>query len=165
VALDAPTAVRSVALLEMALLVVPSGPFAAEAVRKYRAGDKKTAVDIWMRGVCGADYRAVLERVLPGAVDQAVADADTFFDQELPALLRWEFGRAEAGRVTQPALVVLGGASSEVNATFARRNDLLLAWLPRAEPFVLPGTTHLLHVQDPRGMAEGLAAFLSRLVG
>jgi hypothetical protein len=26
---------------------------------------------------------------------------------------------------------------------------------------VLPGATHLLQVQDPRGMAEGLAAFFS----
>lgn len=162
VALDAPDAVRSVALLEMALLAVPSGPFAAEAVQRYRAGDVRAAVDTWLRGVCGADYADVLERALPGAVDQAVADADTFFGQELPALRQWVFGPAEAGRVTQPALVVLGGRSGEVNTTYAARNGLLLAWLPRAEPFVLPGATHLLQVQDPHGMAEGLAAFLRR---
>jgi pimeloyl-ACP methyl ester carboxylesterase len=164
-ALDHPSAVRSVALLEAALLAVPSAPFAGEAVGQFRSGDRPTAVDTWMRGVCGAHYREALDRALPGAFEQAVADADTFFGQELPALREWSFGPAEASRVTQPALVVLGGRSNEVNVTFAQRNELLLAWLPHAEPFVLPGATHLLQVEDPRGMAEGLAAFLAKGAG
>jgi pimeloyl-ACP methyl ester carboxylesterase len=161
-ALDVPATVRSLALLEMALLTVPSGPFAAEAVGQYRAGDRRTAIDTWMRGVCGPAYRGVLDRTLPGAFDQAVADADTFFGNELPALRDWSFGPAEAGRISQPALVVLGGRSNEVNTTFAQRNELLLAWIPHAEPFVLPDATHLLQVQNPGGMARGLAAFLAR---
>ena len=163
VALDHPAAVRSLALLETALMAVPSLPYTAEAVAQYRSGDKRTAVDTFMRGVCGPDYREVLERVLPGAFDQAVTDADTFFAQELPSLREWSFGPKEAARVTQPTLVVLGGRSNEVNATFAQRNELLLAWLPNAEPFVLTDATHLLQVEDPRGMAEGLAAFLARV--
>ena len=46
--------------------------------------------------------------------------------------------------------------------TFAERRELLLSWLPNAEPFDLPGATHLLHVQNPAGMAEALAAFFAR---
>jgi hypothetical protein len=34
--------------------------------------------------------------------------------------------------------------------------------LPNVEPFVLPGATHLLQIQNPRGMAEALAAFFAR---
>jgi hypothetical protein len=41
------------------------------------------------------------------------------------------------------------------------RQALLLTWLTNAEPFVLDGATHLLHIQNPRGMAEALAAFVS----
>ena len=162
VALDHPATVRSLSLLEMALLAVPSAPFAAEAIGQYRSGDRPTAVDTWMRGVCGPEYREVLDDALPGAFDQAVADADTFFAGELPALRAWPFGAEEAARVIQPALVVLGGRSNEVNITFAQRNELLLSWLPNAEPFVLKDATHLLQVQDPAGMARGLAAFLAR---
>lgn len=33
---------------------------------------------------------------------------------------------------------------------------------PRPKPFVLAEANHLLHVQNPRGMAEGLAAFFGR---
>jgi pimeloyl-ACP methyl ester carboxylesterase len=160
-ALDHPDAVHSLALLETALLTVPSGPFAGDAVRAYLAGDRAAAVDIWMRGVCGPDYRTVMDRVLPGAVDRAVSDAATFFGQELPAVREWTFDRSHAERITRPALRVLGARSGEVSPAFGRRHDLLLAWLPRAEPFVLPDATHLLQVQNPVGLARGLARFFT----
>jgi pimeloyl-ACP methyl ester carboxylesterase len=161
-ALDAPETVGSLALLEPALLAVPTGPYGAQATERYRAGDKAGAVDAWMRGVCGPDWRAVFEEALPGAVEQAVADADTFLGKELPAVRAWSFGQEDAGRVTQPALAVLGARTREVTPVFDQRHELLLAWLPNVEPFVLPDATHLLQVQNPRGMAEGLAAFFAR---
>jgi pimeloyl-ACP methyl ester carboxylesterase len=112
-----------------------------------------------MRGVCGPDYRAALEQALPDAFDQAVADADTFFGQELPAVTQWTFGQGEAARIAQPALVVTGENSVP---TFRERRDLLLSWLPNVEAFELPAATHLLHVQNPGAMAKALAAFFSR---
>jgi hypothetical protein len=54
---------------------------------------------------------------------------------------------------------VLGESTT---ATFAERRELLLSWLPNVEPFDLPDATHLLHVQNPRGMAESLANFYAR---
>ena len=103
-----------------------------------------------------------LEQALPGAFDQAVADADTFFEQELPAVQQWPFGEADASRVTQPVLAVLGGDSPEVSPVWAERQALLQTWLTDVEPFVLPDATHLLHVQRPRAMAEALAGFFTR---
>jgi pimeloyl-ACP methyl ester carboxylesterase len=161
-ALDAPEAVRSLALLEPALLAVPTGTYGPEAVERYRAGDKAGAVETWMRGVCGPAYAEVLERTIPGALEEAVADADTFFGQELPAVRAWSFGPEEAARVTQPALAVLGAETRQVTPVFDQRHELLLAWLPRAESFVLPGATHLLHLQNPTGMAAALAGFFAR---
>jgi pimeloyl-ACP methyl ester carboxylesterase len=161
-ALDAPDRVLSLALLEPALLAVPSGPYAGEAIGRYRDGDRPGAVDAWMRGVCGPDYRAALERAIPGAFDQAVTDLDTFFGQELPGLREWPFTEQDAARITQPALAVLGARSDEVSPVFRRRHELLLAWLPNVDEFILPGANHLLHVLNPRGMAERLASFFAR---
>jgi hypothetical protein len=45
---------------------------------------------------------------------------------------------------------------------FGETHRLLLTWLPHAEGFVLPGTTHLMQLEDPQGMAEVLAAFWAR---
>lgn len=165
-ALDAPQTVRSLVLLEPAV-PVPSGaaplrPGATSAIELFRAGDKAGAVDAFMKTVAGPTYRAVLDRMLPGAFAQAVADADTFFGQELPAVREWKFGAQQAALIRQPALVVMGGRSHEVSPIWQQRQDLLLASLDNAEPFVLDGATHMLHLHNPRGLAERLAIFFAR---
>ena len=120
---------------------------------------RPAAVDIFFRGVFGPGYRAALDHGLPGAFEQAVADADAFFTQEIPALQQWPFTEDDAHRIPQPALAVLGTASPPM---FAERQKLLLHWLPNAEPLDLPGLTHLLHAQDPAAVADGLTGFFAR---
>ena len=165
-ALDAPEAVQSLVLMDAARPAVPSPAqqqfvqtVAAPALERYMAGDLVSAVDTWMRGVCGPDYRDALERVLPGAIEQAVADAATFFGQELPAVMEWKFGPKEAAQIRRPALVVTGANSI---ATFHERGRLLLDWLPNAGSFDLPDATHLLQVENPGALAEALGAFFAR---
>jgi pimeloyl-ACP methyl ester carboxylesterase len=165
-ALDAPDAVHTLTLMEAARPAPPTDAerqfgtdVALAALQRYRAGDKPAAVGIFFRGVLGPDYRAALERGLPGAFAQAVADADAFFTQEIPAIQQWPFTEDDARRIRQPALAVRGTASP---ALFADRHKLLLDWLPNAEPLDLPGLTHLLHAQDPAAVADGLTGFLAR---
>jgi pimeloyl-ACP methyl ester carboxylesterase len=165
-ALDAPDAVQTLTLMEAAR---PAAPTDAErqfgtdvmmpAIQRYRAGDKAAAVDIFFGGVLGPGYHATLDHGLPGAFEQALADADAFFTQEVPAIRQWPFTKNDAHRIQQPALAVLGTASP---AMFAERHRLLLHWLPNAEPLDLPGLTHLLHAQDPAAVATGLAGFFAR---
>ena len=169
VALDAPEIVHSIVLMEPALPVA-LGPermlstraATASVFEAYRAGDKARAVDGFMRNVSGPDYRSVLDQVLPGAFEQGVKDADTFFGQELPALQQWALKREDAARITQPVLSVVGAKSKEVSPIWTERHEMVLTWLPKAEGFVLPDATHLLHVQHPRAVAEALAAFFAR---
>ena len=99
--------------------------------------------------------------MLPGAFARAVADAGTDFELDA-GLLDWGFGEAEARRITQPVLSVLGGESEALWPRFGETHRLLLAWLPRAEASVLPGAAHGLQLQNPRGTAEALAAFFAR---
>src|SRR5262249_22249971 len=102
-ALDAPPIVHSIVLMEPALPVSALGPdrmvatraWMAPVLEAFHAGDKARAVDGFMRGVSGPSYRAVVDRVLPEAFEQAVIDADTFFGQELPAVLQWSFRRED----------------------------------------------------------------------
>jgi pimeloyl-ACP methyl ester carboxylesterase len=165
-ALDAPDMVQSLAVLEPALMAVPSAEtarsFVGTAMQLYQAGDRPGAVDTFLRGTCGPGYRASLDRALPEAFDHAVADADTFFGQEMPAIQQWSFSREDARRITQPVLAVIGEKSLELSPIWGERQQLLLTWLPKAEPFVLSGASHLLFLQNQKGMAEGLAAFFAR---
>ena len=159
IAADAPDVVHSLAVLEPALMAVPSPPEVPQALELYRSGDTRSAVETFLRGTCGPNARAVLEKKIPGAIDQAFADADTFFRHELPALRQWCFGPEEARAISQPVLAVLGENS---DSRFHQRQKLLLEWLPNVEPFVLTGAGHLLHLENPSGLAEGLAAFFGR---
>jgi 3-oxoadipate enol-lactonase len=169
-ALEAPEMVQSIVLMEPALSVPNLGPermlstraAMAPVLEAYRAGDRARAVDGFMRNVSGPGYRGVLDQVLPGAFEQGVKDADTFFAQELPSLQQWALTREDAARITRPVLSVVGARSMELSPIWRERHEMILTWLPEAEGFVLPDATHLLHVQYPRAVAEALGAFFAR---
>jgi pimeloyl-ACP methyl ester carboxylesterase len=165
-ALDFPKAVHTVVSMEAARPVPATelqadfvSTFVQPAVARYRAGETEAAVDTFMRGVFGEGYRPILEQGMPGAFDRAVIEADAFFTQELPALQQWAFAEEDGRQIEQPVLLVLGERSTP---TFPERRDVLLSWLPNAEPFDLHDTRHLLHVEHPRPVAEALAGFFAR---
>jgi pimeloyl-ACP methyl ester carboxylesterase len=164
-ALDAPGVTHSLALLEPGLMVGASAQgyreSLARGVVRYREAGAEVVVDEFLQARWPA-YRATLDRVLPGAFAQAVADAETWFEREVLGQLEWRFGEAEAWRISQPTLSVLGGESDAHWSRFGETHRLLLAWLPHGEGFVLPGTTHFMQLENPRGMADALAAFWAR---
>ena len=164
-ALESPGVVHSLALLEPGLMVGASAQgyreSLARGVERYREAGAEVVVDEFLQARWPG-YRATLERVLPGAFAQAVADAETWFEREASGQLGWHFGEAEFQRISQPTLSVLGGESDAHWSRFGETHRLLLGWLPRGEGFVLPGTTHFMQIESPRGMAEALAAFWAR---
>jgi len=165
-ALDAPEVVHSLVLLEPGLFEVPSGALLAEAfgpaLERYGAGDKEGAADSFVRWAVGPNYRAWLDRLIPGAYQQLVADADTVLGVELPSLQEWRITREDARRITQPVLGVLGAESASIWPGWNEVQDRLREWLPQTEPFVLAGSNHALQEKDPRGIAEAMAPFLAR---
>jgi pimeloyl-ACP methyl ester carboxylesterase len=165
-ALDHPATVRSLILLELSLLSVPSGEAflqqAGPAFEAYGTGDHEQALAIFMSVVSGLDWetcRAVLEDRLPGAVAQAIKDADTFFGIELPALTQWAFGRDQAAAIHCPVLSVLGAQTQPLWVEVA---DFLRASLPHVEDCTIDGVGHLLHIQRPQPVARGMTKFLAR---
>jgi len=164
-ALDTPAVVHSLALLEPGLMVGASAQGYRESlsrnVERYREAGAEVSVDEFLRARLPG-YRAVLDRELPGAFDQAVADAGTTFECELAGQPDWSFGEAEAQRIGHPTLSVLGGESEALWPRFGEAHRLLLAWLPNAEGFVVPGARHFLQLEYPRVVAEALAAFWAR---
>ena len=169
VALEAPEAVRSLTLLEPALLDVPSGDALmqglAPVMEAYQSGESAAAVDAFLRGVCGDGYRESMERVAPGGMAQAETDAATFFEGEFVALGEWAFTREDAARIRQPVMAVLGAGSEALWPGWREGHERVLEWMPQAKPFVLAGAAHLLQVERPREMAAALAEFLHGVNG
>jgi pimeloyl-ACP methyl ester carboxylesterase len=165
-ALDAPQAVHSLVLLEAALLDVPSGALVPEAigpaVQLYQAGDKEGAADRFLRWAVGPGYRTFLDRLIPGAYAQLVADADAFFADELPGIQAWRLTPEEARRIAQPVLAIHGAESAADWPGWREVLDRLRRWIPQTEAVVLPGANRALEEMDPRGVAEAMAPFLAR---
>ena len=163
-ALDRSEVVHTVSVLELSLLSVSSGAAflqaAGPAFEAYAAGDHETAIAMFMSGVSGLDWetcRDLLDDRVPGAVPQAIKDADTFFGIELPALTEWVFGAEQAAVIEQPVLSVLG---SNTEPLWVEVDDRLRAWLPHAETSTIERAGHLLHIQRPESVARGIAQFL-----
>jgi pimeloyl-ACP methyl ester carboxylesterase len=162
-ALDSPERVGSVVLLEPAARGVSSSAEIAAALRPviaaYAAGDTAGAVDGFLRHVCGDRYRATLDRVVPSAFGEALEEADLFFQAEMPAVQAWSLMPGDAERITQPVLNVLGAESAP---RFAQGSELVQSWLPHAERFSVPDAGHLLMVQNPTALAQGVSEFVAR---
>lgn len=163
-ALDAPDAVRSLAVMEPALPSVLGNAPAfnetmSEAASLYESGNPAGAVELFGQEVGGADYRAAFDQTLPeGSIDRWVADADALFG-DAQALQSWAFTRDEAARITQPVLNMTGGRTTPyLRAAYERVQE----WLPHAENVVLPDATHCMLQTNPEGAAERLADFFSR---
>ena len=165
-ALDHPETVHTLLLLELSLLSVPSGEAflnrAEPAFEAYARGDHAGALAIFTSAVSGLDWptcRAVLEGRMPGSVEQAIGDADTFFGIELPALTEWAFDAEQAAAIRRPVLSMMGTGTQPLWVEVA---DFLRSSLPQVEDCTIDGVGHLLHIQRPEPVARGMAEFLGR---
>lgn len=176
-ALDEPNLVQSVALLEPALMGAIARAEAGyrpetadsqrqfregmkEVDRAYESGDPRGALLAFLETRAGAAFRNVLEWLRKtGEFDQAVRDAGTFLRVEMPMAYAWHFTAAEAARIKNPLLSILGVHSP---ARARKVHEVLAAWTPQTETLVLPDAEHALPLMDPPGIARALANFFAR---
>ena len=165
-ALDHPETVHTLVLLEPSLISVPSlEAFFTQvepAFAAYASGDHPGALAIFMSAVSGLEWakaRALLEQRVPGALEQTVSDADTFFGVELPALTEWEFSAEQAATLDRPVLSMLG---TETQPVWVEVAEFLRSSLPQVEERTIDGAGHLLPIQQPEAVAREMAEFLGR---
>lgn len=162
-AADRPDAVNTLALLEPAALFLVPGIQAlmasmAPMLEAYQRGDKRGAVISFHQGLWGSEAESMMESFVPGSVAQATADADTFFQVEIPAQQAWTFSPQQAARIGVPALFVMGERTWPI---FGEIHDLVHSWLPQTRDVVIPGATHVFHVEQPGATARALGAFFA----
>jgi pimeloyl-ACP methyl ester carboxylesterase len=116
-------------------------------------------MELFLRHVGGNGFRDSLDAVLPQAFEEAVENADLFFQAEMAAVSGWKFGPEQASEISQPILNVVGTATVP---RFVEAAELVQNWFPDAERLEVPDAGHLLMVQNPEAVARGLAAFYSR---
>lgn len=131
-----------------------------KAISIYQTGDKAGALQAFSDGFLLPDYGEVLTRALGSqAFDQAVANVDTMFQVEFPAVQAWDISAEDAARIKQPGLLVLGGITLPV---FRQIHKKIRELLPEAESFELPNADHLLMVRNSPDLANALGDFFTR---
>lgn len=159
--------VHSLTLLEPALIgFIPSGSQFGRQLETVMSllqeGKKAEALDLFLRTVFEGSpkYREIIDRQLPkGAYGSAVRNLDIIFRLEAPALQTWNFTFEDAKRISQPVLYVGGENSAHY---FHEIHELVSSWFPHLETLMLPDTSHMLHIMNPKLVAEGLANFFLR---
>jgi pimeloyl-ACP methyl ester carboxylesterase len=161
---DRPDLVGSLVLLEPPLASPEAFAQMEEHVLRpaldlYAAGDHEAAVELFLNAVAGPDWRIQMDAALPGGAGEAIAGADAFFGQELPAIGAWRFGPTEAATIEVPVLSVVGSASDP----FALQSRTILhEWFNDVEDYDLMGANHMMQLVDAAGLAGGLAEFFAR---
>lgn len=177
VALDYPEAVHTLSVMEPAIMgaiakaEAAQRPDAAANQQKFmegmahvqkvfETGGRRAALEAFLETRAGDAFRGVLDWLLKtGEFEQAVADADTFLQVEMPAAYRWDFTPQEAARIKQPVLSILGAHSPE---RAQKVHQILKQWVPQTETLVLANADHALPLMDPPGIAKALAEYLAR---
>jgi pimeloyl-ACP methyl ester carboxylesterase len=124
--------------------------------QRYAEGDVTGAVHGFFSS-SGSDWRAVIDRALPGGIEQAEKDASTFFEIDLVEGAQWSFGPERAAAIPCPVLSVLGTASAPL---FVEGRRQLHDWFPRCQNADITGVTHNLQMEAPHAVAMAIAAFL-----
>jgi len=160
---DRPDLVATLTLLEPTLMSVPSAPMFLKkldtAFGAYQFGDYETAIARFMTVASGLEWercRDAVEHHIPGAMRQAVADADNWFESYLVELGQWSFGATEAGSITRPVLSVVGTSTDPI---FGEGHDLLRQWFPQLEEHWIEGIGHLLQLEAPELVADAITKF------
>ena len=121
------------------------------------ARDPRSAVEGFLGLVGSARWRETINRSVPGGIEQAIADASTFFERELPAAADWSFSRERAGAIDCPVLSVVGTASGPL---FEDGRRHLHQWFDACVDVDLPGITHMLQMEAPNDVADAIGDFL-----
>jgi pimeloyl-ACP methyl ester carboxylesterase len=166
-ALQAPQLVRSLVLLEPAIMPPALGAafpeMLAPAMQAYRSGNISAAVDAFMNMVAPEpDWRTELAKTLPAGPEQADRDAPVTFDVDLPQVAEWVFDGDRAARLSPPILYVSG---SESGPLIEALRDHFVSLVPKAEVVELPGLDHSMTTKGPGLVAEAVAKFLARQAG
>jgi len=165
-ALDRPDLVHALVLLEPTILTVPAAKGflegAAPALNAYAAGQHAAAFEMFMTAVSGFDWNRchhLLEESAPGTTAAALKDIDTFFGIELPSVVAWQFGPAQASRISQRVLSVRGDRTLPLWVDIA---ELLRTCVPHVEERRIAKLGHLLHIDSAETVAHVIAEFLDR---
>jgi pimeloyl-ACP methyl ester carboxylesterase len=122
------------------------------ATKAFQQGNDGTALDIFARGVLGADaFANVTPARKQQMTDNVAAHRATMLGAGLPV-----FTAADAAAIETPTLLIRG---AETPGFQRRINQRLAALIPGAKEICVPNASHLVHEDNPQAVAEAVRMF------
>ena len=115
---------------------------------------------VYERGKIGESWRS--QRWDSFAVDWLslwTGDATVIFESDLVSSGEWNFGAAEAHKISQPVMSLVGIDSPDVFKSVA---DVIAKWIPQAENYVVPDSSHTIMQMNPGHAAKLITDFVER---
>ncbi len=178
---DSPDVAASICLLEPAIAgQIPSGAQVGQVlgamVEILAGGDAERATDLFLRYVCGEDYRKSMSRTLPSdAWDQTLRNAADVGWSDVGGVGEFVFSPEQGAAIRCPALVVLGKASRNTGQpvldelgidipemdAFGEMVDTAKSWVSQAGKVTLGGVNHQMAFGYPDEVADAVSKFLA----
>ncbi|HET9805269.1 MAG TPA: alpha/beta hydrolase [Nitrososphaeraceae archaeon] len=129
-------------------------------IQMYDKGQKKEAIDIFMKKAIGSNYKEIIANVLPpNSFELAVTDAKTFFHEEIPSMKAWIFTKNQAKDLLHKKILHIRGIQ-KARKISKDREDLLNYWLPQTMTISIPNAPHMLQITNPKEVVQTMNIFL-----
>jgi pimeloyl-ACP methyl ester carboxylesterase len=132
-------------------------------IQMYDKGQKKEAIDVFMKIAIGTNYKDIITNVLPSnPFELAVIDAKTFFHKEVPSMKSWTFTKTQTrDLVNTPVLHIRG--MQKMRKTSEEREELLNYWLPQTVTTSISNAPHMLQITNTKEVVQLIALFFQRV--
>jgi pimeloyl-ACP methyl ester carboxylesterase len=160
-ALQAPGLIQSLTVAEPALpaVIFASAEFAAlgaQAGELYQNGGHDAAIELFGRAVVG---EKCWDSFAADWLSLWTGDATVIFESDLVSLGEWNFGAAEAHKISQPVMSLVGTDSPDV---FKNVAEVIAEWISQAENYVVPDSSHTIMQMNPGHAAQLITDFVER---
>jgi pimeloyl-ACP methyl ester carboxylesterase len=151
-----PDCVKSLILLEPA--ITGYNEFTNEGVirefqpiiQMYDKGQRKEAIDIFMKDAIGTNYKELIANILPpNSFELAVVDAKTFFHEEITSMKSWTFTKTEAKDLVHVPVLHIRGIQ-KTRKISEEREELIRYWLPQTVTRSISNAPHMLQITNTK---------------
>ena len=130
----------------------------------YDKGQKNEAIDIFMKTAIGTNYKEIIANVLPSnSFELAVADAKTFFHEEIPSMRSWTFTKTQTkDLINTPVLHIRG--IQKARKISKEREELLKYWLPQTVNTSISNAPHMLQIPNTKEVIHLIKLFFQQQI-
>ena len=128
-------------------------------IQMYDKGQRKEAIDIFMKAAIGTNYKELIANILPpNSFELAVVDAQTFFHEEITSMKSWTFTKTQAKDLGHVPVLHIRGMQ-KFRKISEEREELINYWLPLTVTRSISNAPHMLQITNTKEVVHLIKLF------